>query len=80
MHVNCSVCFGTTESCLESEPSGVEGERLVYPTMELCSVAQLSPTVSPSYKIRDAVSIQSACAHPYNFRALDFLRRRHPPA
>ena len=24
MHVNCSVCFGTTESCLESKPSGVD--------------------------------------------------------
>ena len=43
MHVNCSVCFGTTESCLESKPSGVEGERVVY----------------PSYKETDDVRVQS---------------------
>ena len=96
MHVNCSVCFGTTKSCLESEPSGVEGERVVYPTMELCSVAQLSPT-RPALVTKSVMhsSIQAACTHPpisvhYNnfrpskIRALDFLnpcaRFPMPPA
>jgi hypothetical protein len=31
MHVNCSVCFGTTESCLENKPSLVAGERVRAP-------------------------------------------------